>query len=46
MLGWDPRPSLEQVLIWAGYLTLVGGLFLRPHRVRRAAREPAGATAR
>jgi high-affinity iron transporter len=46
MLGWDPRPSLEQVVIWVGYLGLVGGLFLRPHRARRRVpAEPAGATA-
>jgi high-affinity iron transporter len=36
MLGWDPRPSLEQVAVWAGDLGLVGLLFLRPGRRRRA----------
>ncbi|MDX6554225.1 MAG: high-affinity iron transporter [Miltoncostaeaceae bacterium] len=48
MLGWDPRPSLEQVLIWVGYFGLVGALFLRPHRIRRTApaESAAAATAR
>jgi high-affinity iron transporter len=30
MVGWDPRPSLEQVLAWALYLVPVTWLFLRP----------------
>jgi high-affinity iron transporter len=29
MLGWDPRPSFEQVLVWAVYLVPVTYLFLR-----------------
>lgn len=28
MLGWDPRPSLEQVVVWFAYLVPVGALFL------------------
>jgi high-affinity iron transporter len=32
MLGWDPRPSIEQVVAWLGYIVPVGYLFLRPHR--------------
>jgi high-affinity iron transporter len=42
MVGWDPRPSLEQVVAWAAYLAVVTVLFLRPPRPRRA---PAPATA-
>lgn len=30
MLGWDPRPSLEQVVAWVGYVGTVSWLFLRP----------------
>src|SRR6266545_133432 len=30
MLGWDPRPSVEQVLAYLGFLGGVGWLFLRP----------------
>jgi high-affinity iron transporter len=29
MFGWDPRPSIEQILVWALYLVPVGFLFLR-----------------
>lgn len=29
MFGWDPRPSIEQVIVWAGYLVPVSWLFLR-----------------
>jgi high-affinity iron transporter len=32
MLGWDPRPSIEQVVAYLGFLGVVGGLFLRPRR--------------
>jgi high-affinity iron transporter len=32
MFGWDPRPSIEQVLVWLGYAGTVSYLFLRkPH---------------
>jgi high-affinity iron transporter len=44
MTGWDPRPSLEQVVVWAAYLGVVTMLFLRPSRPRRAV-EPASASA-
>jgi high-affinity iron transporter len=27
--GWDPRPSIEQVLMWTGYVGVVTWLFLR-----------------
>ena len=29
LLGWDPRPSIEQVLAWFGYFVPVTYLFLR-----------------
>jgi high-affinity iron transporter len=32
MFGWDPRPSLEQVVGWVGYLVPVTWLFLRGRR--------------
>jgi high-affinity iron transporter len=28
MFGWDPRPSVEQVLVWAAYLVPVAALFV------------------
>jgi high-affinity iron transporter len=30
MFGWDPRPSIEQVVVYLGYLVPVLTLFLRP----------------
>lgn len=32
LFGWDPRPSIEQVLAWALYVVPVLVLFLRPQR--------------
>ncbi len=32
LLGWDPRPSLEQTVLWLAYLVPVLALFLRPLR--------------
>jgi high-affinity iron transporter len=32
MVGWDPRPSVEQVVAWFGYFVPVTILFLRPGR--------------
>ncbi|MGZ4429096.1 MAG: FTR1 family iron permease [Oryzihumus sp.] len=32
MFGWDPRPSIEQVLVWVGYVGVVGWLFQRGGR--------------
>ncbi len=29
MLGWDPRPSIEQVVVWVGYVVPAVWLFLR-----------------
>jgi high-affinity iron transporter len=43
MLGWDPRPSLEQVVVWAVYLVPVLVLFLLPERRRPT---PSGARGR
>jgi high-affinity iron transporter len=30
MFGWDPRPSIEQIVAYLGYLVTVSWLFLRP----------------
>jgi len=32
MFGWDPRPSIEQVVAYLAFLGTVGWLFLRPPR--------------
>lgn len=29
MFGWDPRPSIEQIVAWVGYAGMVTWLFLR-----------------
>jgi high-affinity iron transporter len=29
IVGWDPRPSIEQVIVWLSYVGVVGWLFLR-----------------
>ncbi|MDQ1443900.1 MAG: high-affinity iron transporter [Acidimicrobiaceae bacterium] len=43
LIGWDPRPSIEQVLAWVGYFIPVTWLFLRsPASAQPAA--PAGAS--
>ena len=42
MVGWDPRPSIEQVVLWLAYAVPVAWLFLRPPRSDRA--EPAAST--
>jgi high-affinity iron transporter len=36
MLGWDPRPSIEQVVAYLAFLGTVGWLFLRPPSRRLA----------
>ncbi|WP_436796217.1 FTR1 family iron permease [Actinospongicola halichondriae] len=41
IFGWDPRPSLEQVVAWAAYALVVTPLFLRPFRRDRKAPVPA-----
>ncbi|MDQ4008661.1 MAG: FTR1 family protein [Actinomycetota bacterium] len=33
--GWDPRPSIEQVIVWSGYTGVVTWLFLRKPRTAR-----------
>src|SRR5262245_49209644 len=37
MFGWDPRPSIEQVIAWLGYAGTVTYLFLRTPRSRQLA---------
>lgn len=37
ILGWDPRPSIEQVVVWVLYVGPVLYLFLRPARPPRDA---------
>jgi high-affinity iron transporter len=44
MFGWDPRPSIEQVVAWLAYLVPVTILFLRPTRAP-AAKPPAASPA-
>ena len=34
IIGWDPRPSIEQVLVWGGYVGIVTWLFLRKPRTK------------
>jgi high-affinity iron transporter len=44
MFGWDPRPSIEQVVAYLAYGLTVGYLFLRrPRRTAAAASSPAPA---
>jgi high-affinity iron transporter len=47
MFGWDPRPSIEQVVVYLGYLVPVLYLFLRPQGrpVREREHEQPRATA-
>jgi high-affinity iron transporter len=40
MFGWDPRPSLEQVVAWLAFLVPVTILFLRPAPAPRPAVAP------
>lgn len=43
MFGWDPRPSIEQAVVWVGYAATVAWLFLRrtrPAPTRAAADQP------
>lgn len=41
MFGWDPRPSIEQVVAWLVYLVPVSVLFLRPGPAPARPAEPA-----
>lgn len=40
MLGWDPRPSLEQVMVWLVYLVPIIAVFFKEPRVAAVRREP------
>jgi high-affinity iron transporter len=42
MFGWDPRPSIEQVVAYLAFLVTVSWLFLRPPRPNRASRQAGG----
>lgn len=37
LFGWDPRPSIEQIVVWIGYLAPVSYVFLRGGRPAKAA---------
>ena len=41
MFGWDPRPSIEQVVVWLAYIVPVAWLFLRSARPAAPAPAPA-----
>ena len=43
MFGWDPRPSIEQVVAYLGYLIPVTYLFLREPKAAAPVVEPAPA---
>lgn len=45
MFGWDPRPSIEQVVVYLGYLIPVLTLFLRPQPAQAQERPRAAAVA-
>ncbi|MGH8939925.1 MAG: FTR1 family iron permease [Actinomycetes bacterium] len=40
MFGWDPRPSIEQIVAWVGYVGIVTWLFLRNPRKSAAPAAP------
>ncbi len=44
LCGWDPRPSLEQVVVWVAYLVPVMTWFLAGERAPRPARVAVEAT--
>jgi high-affinity iron transporter len=46
MFGWDPRPSIEQIVAYLAYLATVTWLFLRPARVARTPVAAGGTRAR
>ena len=45
MFGWDPRPSIEQVIVWVGYVTIVTWLFLRKPTTKATTTTPTRNTA-
>jgi len=47
MFGWDPRPSIEQIIAWVGYASIVTWLFLRDPKAKLPAapgKAPAAST--
>jgi high-affinity iron transporter len=40
IVGWDPRPSIEQVIVWLSYVGVVGWLFLRKPRPATPSEQP------
>jgi high-affinity iron transporter len=40
MFGWDPRPSVEQIVAWVGYVGIVGYLFLHNPKPKASAEPP------
>jgi high-affinity iron transporter len=45
LFGWDPRPSVEQIIVWLGYLGPISYLFLRGGRSATVTQPAAGGTA-
>ncbi len=41
IFGWDPRPSIEQVVVYLGYLVPIGWLYLRGEGRPRTSSSPA-----
>jgi len=46
IVGWDPRPSIEQVIVWLGYVSVVTWLFLRKPKAAAPAPQAASAAER
>jgi high-affinity iron transporter len=44
MFGWDPRPSIEQLVAYFGYLVPISYLFLRDPRPARSSATPTAET--
>jgi high-affinity iron transporter len=44
LVGWDPRPSLEQIVVWLAYALPVSAVFLRGTRASSQAPTPAAPT--
>jgi high-affinity iron transporter len=40
IVGWDPRPSIEQVVVWLAYVGVVSWLFLRNPKPAKPAEQP------
>jgi high-affinity iron transporter len=41
IFGWDPRPSIEQVVVWLAFVVPATWYFLRPERAPRSTRSAA-----